>query len=204
MKKGVPFPGAMADFCMASLILGGYAMGLPPMAQSVFFTHPRPRNVAKFESVFRVAVHFDAERDHAVFLPGAFDVPLPQADPVLCSLLARHADKLLERAAPTPPLLERVRRAIANELRGGLPTVGQIAPVVGIPERTLRRRLEREGVSFQGILDDMRRELALSYLEQPDIELEEAAYLLGYSEASAFRRAFKRWTGKSVTDFRRR
>ena len=59
-------------------------------------------------------------------------------------------------------------------------------------------RFLRNGRStpFQGILDDMRRELALSYLEQPDIELEEAAYLLGYSEASAFRRAFKRWKGE--------
>ncbi|HEX4477769.1 MAG TPA: AraC family transcriptional regulator ligand-binding domain-containing protein [Polyangiaceae bacterium] len=203
IEGGLRFPAAFADFCMASLFVGSAALGLPPKADGVFFAHPPVRNVAEYEQLFNSPVHFNADSDHAVFPARSFDTPIPASDPFLCGLLERHADRLLARLPKSTTFAERVRRLLVPELRGGTPTLPNIAAQLELAPRTFRRRLERDGVTFQAILDDLRRDLAVAYLEQPDIELEEAAYLLGYSEASAFRRAFKRWTGKSVTEFRR-
>jgi AraC-like DNA-binding protein len=199
VDDGLAFPAALADFCMASLFVGGFAIGLPPGAVGVYFAHPAVRNVQEYEDLFKAPVHFDAPETCAVFPPMSLEKELPAADPMLCSLLERHADQLLSRLPRTTPFTEQVRSKLVSELRGGTPTLSHVAKEMGLATRTLRRRLERDGTTFQSILDDLRRDLA-----QSDIELEEAAYLLGYSEASAFRRAFKRWTGKSVTEHRGR
>jgi AraC-like DNA-binding protein len=85
-----------------------------------------------------------------------------------------------------------------------LPTLSSTARAVGIPERTLQRRLAVEGARHSGLLDDVRRELGLKHLGNAGISITEIAYLLHFTDPTAFHRAFKRWTGESPLQYRRR
>jgi AraC-like DNA-binding protein len=84
----------------------------------------------------------------------------------------------------------------------GEPEVAAVARALATSDRSLQRRLQEEGTSFRGVVDDARRELAVGYLGDRRMTVAEVAYLLGYSEASAFVRAFKRWTGKTPGEMR--
>jgi len=95
-----------------------------------------------------------------------------------------------------------VERLLIDALARGTPTARQVAPALGISERTLARRLAAEDTSFGQILDDIRRDMALGYLEDPAISLAQIAFLLGYADQSAFSNAFRRWVGRSPSRFR--
>jgi AraC-like DNA-binding protein len=89
-------------------------------------------------------------------------------------------------------------------MRDGDPTLTQVARKIALSPRTLQRRLKDYGTDFKRLVDDTRRRFSLNYLKNPEHTFTEIAYLLGYSEASAFNRAFKRWTGATPSDYRSR
>jgi AraC-like DNA-binding protein len=93
---------------------------------------------------------------------------------------------------------------VAEELSRGVPTVEDVARRMATSERTLRRRLEEGGSSFRELLDDTRERLARNYVRDRRMALSEVAFMLGFSEPSAFHRAFKRWTGTTPAAFRSR
>jgi AraC-like DNA-binding protein len=95
-----------------------------------------------------------------------------------------------------------VRRLALTELPGGHPTLHRMARLLHTSPRTLRRRLEQDGTTYHALLDELRRDLALSYLQEETMEVEQVAFLLGFSDASALRRAFRRWTGRSLAEHR--
>ena len=130
---------------------------------------------------------------------------LPKADPQLGALLARFAqDALARRSGQEPAPLDQVHQLIAEALQQGLPTLGQIARRMAVSERTLRRRLEEQGTTFRAVLDETRARISRSYVSDRRLPLSEVAFLLGFSEPSAFHRAFKRWTGSTPAAFRSR
>lgn len=88
-------------------------------------------------------------------------------------------------------------------MRGGNTAVDRVAEQLGMSARTLQRKLRTFGTSHQELLDEMRKDLAMRYLHEPEMAVCEVAYLLGFSESSAFHRAFKRWTGTTPSEFRR-
>lgn len=96
-----------------------------------------------------------------------------------------------------------MRDFLLDVLPSGAPTLAQAAKRLRMSPRTLRRRLSEEGLSYQSLLDEVRKSLALHYLSGPALDAERAAFLLGFAEASSFRRAFKRWTGGSVIEHQR-
>ena len=98
---------------------------------------------------------------------------------------------------------EEVRSTISKELSGGNPCAGNIAGRVGVSERTLRRRLQAAGTSYQTLLDERRYDAALRYLRDDGCSLLEVGFLLGFSDSSGFARACKRWTGKTPVELRR-
>ena len=102
-----------------------------------------------------------------------------------------------------PPVVLAVRRALVDALHGGQCDLHAVARKTGTSERTLQRRLAKAGVSFGDLLEQTRRALAERYLRDRDVAIGEVSYLLGYSEQSAFSRAFRRWTGVSPAAFRR-
>ena len=117
-------------------------------------------------------------------------------------MLDRHAEELLAKYPPRDSLIDQVRNVIADEFRGGEPSLERIADHLGLTPRTLQRKLQELGTSYNDVLDQMRRQLAERYLREPQMAICEVAYLLGFSESSSFHRAFKRWTGVTPKEFR--
>jgi AraC-like DNA-binding protein len=121
--------------------------------------------------------------------------------------LALGSDRVLQRALAEldkDDVEARVRRAIIDALPSGAPREAQIARSLHMGARTLQRKLHERGTSFSRLLEQVRRELAAQYVADARVPVIEISYLLGFSEPSAFSRAFKRWTGASPAVFRER
>ena len=134
--------------------------------------------------------------DNALVLrPDDLPVPLPRGDAQLGAFLRGAASQALAKreVQPTSPL-DQARAIIAEELARGAPTIEVVARRMATSTRTLRRRLDDSGTSFRELLDATRAELARTYVRDRRMPLAEVAFMLGFSEASTFHRAFKRWT----------
>lgn len=163
----------------------------------VRFVHAEPCDTAELRSFFRAPIDFGQPIDELVFDRAFLEQPLISADPGLTEVLERYAQSLVAKLSSGDPFLSDVRGAVVETLHGGAPSLEQTARRLAVSPRTLQRRLTEIGVSHSEIVDAVRRELALRYLAEPQIALAEIAYLIGFSEGSAFHRAFRRWTGKT-------
>lgn len=123
-------------------------------------------------------------------------------DPRLKKILEEHADQVLQSLSTSDELVESVRRYIIEHLPHGAPSLKEICEHLGQNERSFQRALSKLGVNFQEMVDDLRRRMALEYLRN-DYNFLDIAMMLGYSEQSAFHRAFKRWTGMPPSKYRR-
>ncbi len=168
------------------------------------FVHASPDHATRLEAFFGCAVVFGAKENALVFRPEHLDLPVAQADAQLGAFLRQIAEGALGKrgALGEDDPLDGVRRILANELQHGVPSIDVVAARLATSERTLRRRLERSGTTFRALLDDTRAELARAYVGDAKMPLAEVAFMLGFSEPSAFHRAFKRWTGKTPSAFR--
>jgi len=170
--------------------------------REVHFAHAAPSDTGAHEAFFGCPVRFDAGQTALLFRREALALPLPKADAQLGVFLGEMARDALGRRARESSPPERIKEIIGEELRRGLPPLEQIARRLATSERTLRRRLEEEGTSFRTLLDETRAELARSYVRDGKLPLAEVAFLVGFSETSAFNRAFKRWTGSPPSTWR--
>jgi AraC-like DNA-binding protein len=168
----------------------------------VEFSHPRPADISEHERVFDCPVVFGCERCRLVMTPAAWNTERAGADPALFALLDSHARNLLDHLPRVGDFAGRVRDAIDRELRGGDPRLDSIAKQLAMSARTLQRRLRSEGLVFNDVLDEMRFRAAQAYLAHGDVACAEVAFLLGFAEQSSFNRAFKRWSGRTPTEFR--
>lgn len=194
-----------AEMTFAALaVLGRRITNVEWSADEVRFQHSRPPDTGEHERIFRCPVVFSALENEMVFDSRFLDFRLLKADPGLGRLLDRHAEELLQKYPREDGLIERVRTILKEELNGGDASLESVARQMGVSGRTLQRRLRALGTSHQGLLDQMRRDLAVRYLREPEMAVCEIAYLLGFSESSAFHRAFKRWTGTSPSEYRRK
>lgn len=166
------------------------------------FRYPEPVHVAEYERIFRCPLHFGQSENVMAFDVRYQDLPVPHHDAYAHTLLTRHASSLLEEVDQKDILTNKVRRYILANLNLGITNVTQCATALNMSQRTLHRRLGEQGTSFQALLDEIRRKLAFEYLSRSEFSIAEVAFLLGYSETSAFHRAFRRWSGKSPAAFR--
>jgi AraC-like DNA-binding protein len=130
-----------------------------------------------------------------VFRAADAQTPFVTRNAELLALLAPQFEEELKQEAGEEDFAGRVRGAIQQKLTGRRPTIEDVAGALRISSRTLQRRLQDEGLSFQRALEDARRQLARHYLNNSGLELNEAAYLLGYEDPSSFVRAFRTWEG---------
>lgn len=171
----------------------------------VAFVHPPTAPLDEYARVFGCRVEFRQDASEIVIPREALALPMKDASPELCAVLDRHAVLLVEKLpAETASLLERVEHALALELRGGTPSLASIARRLGVTERTLQRRLGEENLSFRAVVEKARAQLARRYLADAAIGLGEVGFLVGFSDASAFYKAFRRWTGLTPGEFRER
>ena len=156
---------------------------------------------ARHRAFFDAPVRFGAEHTELVLSTDTLAAPLVTADPNLLAILRPSAEEALAREAVTAPLTDQVRRSLRTALRDDDALLDAVAKRLGVTGRTLQRRLKDEGTVFQTLRDELRKDLADRYLGQ-GMSFAEISFLLGFSEPSAFFRAFKRWTG--LTPFERR
>jgi AraC-like DNA-binding protein len=162
----------------------------------VAFSYPRNAHLKDFDTYFGCSVEFAAPRNHIKFRLSDLHLQLQTADDRLLEVLQENCRDVLSRREVAPPsLIERVERLIVDRLTSGEARLDKVATELGMSSRTLTRRLAELDTSFNDIVDDLRRELALAYLRDSKFSLTEIAFLLGYAEAAGFTTAFKRWTG---------
>lgn len=169
--------------------------------ERVRLRYPRPADPAKYERVLGVPVHFECAANEAVFAARMLDLPIPDANAMLCAFFERYAKEKLSQLPERTSVVDRLRALIRRQLPDGDVKLGDLAPRLHMSARTLQRRLGEEGTSLQAELDEVRRQQALYFLEG-GTPIAELSWLLGYSEPSAFHRAFKRWTGTSPEAWR--
>lgn len=157
-----------------------------------------------YERALGVALREAAACAELVFDPRVTQLPVIKADAEMRSYFRGVLESALPAPVSEPPLLTSVRVAIRERLRGGTPSLDDVAGDLRIGDRTLQRRLGELATSFQALLDDTRKGLAHGYLQQPQLTLAEIAYLLGYAEQASFFRAFRRWYDTTPEDHRRR
>jgi AraC-like DNA-binding protein len=193
----------LPEAMLAGLVLmirGHVDPAFSPLA--VRLPHPATPRTPALERYFGASVLHDAGEVSIEVRSELLDRPLPSSDPVLAGYLRKQADALLERLGTPQEVSRECARRIAERLGSGEPSQTSIARVMGMSERTLQRRLAAEGTSFNGLLEESRRTIAVSYLADPKLAAYEVSFLLGYSEPATFFRAFKRWTGKTPQEYR--
>lgn len=150
-------------------------------------------------------VEASAERHCMTFSSTTMALPLVSYDPSLLEHLRRYGEILLEQLPdPEPSLRHQVERAILDHLVRGAPPIADVAGDLGLSTRTLNRRLTDEGLTYRGLIEDVRRRKAELMLADPKITLAEVTFMLGYVEQSSFTNAFRRWTGESPGAWRSR
>jgi len=156
---------------------------------AVWFRHPPPRTVAHREAYFGSPVHFGADRDAMLLSRQSLSEPNILEDEGITRFLISHLDRELARIDDTPALPAQAKEEIAGALSEGVPPMAGIARRLGLSARSLHRRLAEQGLSFQTLTEETRREIATAMLQEQHYALSEIAFLTGYSEHSAFRRA---------------
>jgi AraC-like DNA-binding protein len=171
--------------------------------REVQFAHDAPPNVSEHLALFGAPVLFGYATNAMVVEREFFDQTVPAADPRLFEIMRRYLDDVLVKIPREDGPLSSIRKAIAETMRESSPNLGRVAQKLAASPRTLQRQLKRYGLDFKNLVNDTRRQFALDYLKDPNNTLTQIAFLLGYSEVSAFNRSFKRWTGKTPMDYRR-
>ena len=182
--------------------------GLGPsetVALEAGFQHgPLPASaLSELQAALGCPVSFDQPETRLILPRSLLERPLVQPNDSLLAYLERHAETLQAKLSNRTSLGDKVRDLLTQRLREGEPSQAEIAKQCGLSERSLHRRLREEGATYAQLLDEVRSTLARLYLGDPRLAAFEVAFLLGYSEPSAFNRAFRRWTGQSPSEFRR-
>ncbi len=173
---------------------------IPTLAK---FVHDREKGTVELNAFFGCDVAFGADVDEVVFHRDVKDLPVVSGDPYLNELLIKYCeDALSDRHGSRGTLRSDLENEIVQLLPHGKTQMGEIARRLGMSKRTLARRLSSEGLTFAGILADLRVDLAKRHLTDEDLAISQIAWLLGYQEVSAFTHAFKRRTGKTPKEVR--
>ncbi len=168
-----------------------------PYVKQVDFTHPAPAHRAEFDRVFRAPVSFGAARNAMLVDDSAISTTILRPSRYAFRILSERADALLARLGAATSTRAEVERLLIPILHRGDASVERVAAKMFVSRQTLYRRLRAEGTRFDRVLDELRHRMALNYLDDKKVTANETAYLVGFSDPSAFSRAFKRWTGTS-------
>ncbi|RTE65559.1 helix-turn-helix domain-containing protein [Amphritea opalescens] len=165
---------------------------------------PEPQNPLPYQQFFAAEVRFDAPRNQLLFASDYFSLRCLDANPDMHQLHREFADSLLSKSAQQSALTAHTRNLIRRQLGEGKGCVRreQVAEAVGLSLRTLQRKLGLLGTSFQDIYDQTRREVCLQLIQQGQLSFGEITFQLGFSNQSAFQKAFKRWMGVAPSHYR--
>jgi len=190
------------------MIFAGYASigrwllwGKDNPVLSVHFRHSEPRNTVMHKAVFADNIHFNAPHDAIEFMAHTVDVPMPNRNSDMLAFLRRRLDVQLDEFQNPIDIVIETQRCIQTSLVNGRPIIGDIAAILGMSERSLRRHLAAYGESFRSVLERARKDSCEIYLREGKYGQAEIAQLLGFSDQSAYSRAFKTWFGKTPRQY---
>ncbi len=194
------------------LVIEDLFTGFPPLLKllvgrtlapiRVEFSYPEPAYVADYQLRFCCPLVFEAPTNRFVLNNRYLDLPLVQADSDAALMFEESCRTLLKEIESDDSLANRIRKNLLSS-PGNLISADEMAHNLNMGTRTLRRRLAVENSSYQQLLDEVRGRIAIDYLKTTNLSSQEIAELLGYTEATNFRRAFIRWTGCSPGSYRK-
>jgi AraC-like DNA-binding protein len=204
LRSSVYVPRALRDFQLGAVF---FAMRkwLGELCDSqICFAYREPSDGALHRSLFAPSVvRFETPCDRILLKASSLALPLCSRDAAIHRVLSRHAQQLESEHNADDGLARRVRAGLLDLLSCGKGDADEIARRLGVSRRTLTRHLAREGVNFRQLLEEVRHQSALRFLETTNIELSRIAVMLGYTDTSSFCRAFIRWSGRSPLAYRR-
>jgi AraC-like DNA-binding protein len=168
----------------------------------IWFEHRRPADLTPFHRFFQAPLRYDMHQSAIVFAASWLDRPLPPVEPELVQLLKDQVGALEARYRGQLP--EQVRSILRTGLLVNQGGIRHVAKILSMHSRTLHRRLEAAGTTFRALVDECRGEIARQLLDNTDSDVGQIAYLLNYSDATSFTRAFRRWTGTTPSRWRTR
>lgn len=171
--------------------------------QRIELGFPEPAEAREYRHLFACPVEFGRESTLIVLRAEVLRLPLVQNSLSLSTFLKNSFAQLLEGNPESIRLADKIRAVISKEYGNNFPDFAQVCEKLHMSPQTLRRRLKEEHTSYQDIKDNIRRDVSEYYLGKPELSIDEVALMMGFSEASSFHRAFKKWTGKTPAGFRR-
>jgi AraC-like DNA-binding protein len=192
------------EFCMFGVLrICRLLAGQNIVPQHFSIAHHRSGSTSEMARFVGTNVEFGADTDELALKLDARDLPFIHSDPYLNDLLLKYCEAALaDRRGDKSHLRTRVENAISPLLPHGRVRVEDVARSLGMSERTLARKLSDETLNFTEILQQLRRDLAVRYLDDRKLYVSKIAWLLGFHEVSAFTHAFRRWTGKTPSQMR--
>ena len=177
----------------------------PLTCEHIEIEFSEPEYAEQYSVLSHKPVRFRADTNQLRLNHATLDRRNPQHCPSTWAYLLQLCERELEQLTRTRSLRERITQLLGPLLNGGRePDLEEVAARLKLPTWTLRRKLTEEGTQFRAILNDTRRDLAMTYIRDTELAFGEIAYLLGFASAEAFQRAFKRWNAETPGEFRRR
>ena len=199
-----PLLPLVSEFWFSSIhALIGLVLEKPFKARRLLLPYPAPVHAARYEELLRCPVVFDAGQMLWEFDASSLALPLPNANPITANACSEFCHRMMEEFADENALVTSIKFICLNST-GGFPRAEAMAEQLHLSPRTLHRRLADADVTYQEILDGIRRRLAVEFLERTSLSVEQIAERSGFSDVSNFRKAFKKWTGQSPSYFRDR
>lgn len=181
----------------------GWLIGKPIVPTRIMLDFPATAEAEQYKELFPCPVLYGQSRSQIV-LDGAYmDLPLVQNSLSLSKFLKDSLSQLIDGNFHSVGLPAQIRAIISKEYGNNFPDFQVICEKLNMTPQTLRRRLKEGNTSYQEIKDSIRKDASIYYLSKPDLSIDEIAMLMGFSEASSFHRAFKKWTGKTPSAFRK-
>jgi AraC-like DNA-binding protein len=204
VTDGLEEPPAAHDFAIAALAsVCRICAGRDEPALEVHFAHEDRTNHDEYRRMFRCPIRFGMEHTALLFPAARLNWPFLQADPVMGAAFEGRLRAKLDELTRDDKITTLVRELIQSSLSNGELSMESLARRLGMSVATLRRRLAEEGTTHSRLLDEVRKQAAVTLLARPHISVSEIAFLLRFSHPEAFHRAFKRWTGMSASTYRK-
>lgn len=176
-------------------------LGAETSPREVHFTYTEPAYLEAYVEHFRCPLKFGQPRNQIIWSVGDMERPLPQRNPAATAMAIQHCEKLIGDERDRGTMIDEVRSHLVQE-PGRYPPIEEVAAAFNMSQSSLRRALKAQDSSYQRVLNDVRMKLAMEYLATSSLKLEAIAQLVGYSDLSNFRRAFRGWTGVSPMEYR--
>lgn len=187
---------------LTALSLGREVTGVQIVPRSVRYTHSNETSRPVLTEHFGCTIEFSADRDELVLELRDAERTCPLSDTSIWSYFQSQLDEQTQSLARETSLVDDLEQWVTNAFTNGVPTIKMAAKALGLAERTMQRRLADKGVSYNKVVDRCRERLATHLLRNSEQSLVEIAFLTGFSDQSAFNRAFRRWHGVTPKDYR--